>query len=75
MICKGKEKYLFAMSGRAGSIPHPLPLLRHAESVGGGGGGWQAGSCLGILSGERGSLAINSASCNRTYFWRVKSSG
>ncbi len=25
---KGKQKYLFKMHGRAGSAPHPLPLLR-----------------------------------------------
>jgi hypothetical protein len=45
MICKGKEKYLFAMS----PPPPPSSVTRSQW-----GGGWRAGSCLGILSGERG---------------------
>jgi hypothetical protein len=77
MICKGKEKYLFAMSGRAGSVPRPLPPLP-SRGVGGGEGGgeWRAGSCLGILSGEGGILGqVNTVGCNGAYFWRVNSAG
>jgi hypothetical protein len=74
MICKGKEKYLFAMSGRAGSAPRPLPLHRHTEPVGGGG---VAGRVLpGDSERGRGVLwQVNTASCNGAYFWRVNSAG
>jgi hypothetical protein len=54
MICKGKEKYLFAMSGRAGSVPRTLPPPPSHRVGGGKGGEWRAKSCLGILSREGG---------------------
>ncbi len=47
---KGKAPVQYAWVGRAGSLlPPPAPL---AEPW--GGGGWRAGSCLGILSREGG---------------------
>ena len=55
-VKKGKVPVQYAWRvGRAGSLP--LPPLRWRSRVGGGGGeGWLARSCLGILSGEGGSL-------------------
>ncbi len=56
MICEGKERKSTCSGciGEPGQSPAPSPLLRHVEPVGGRGEEWWAGSCLGILSGERG---------------------
>ena len=50
---KGKVPVQYAWVGRAGSLPPPPAPL--AEPW--GGEDWLAGSCLGILSREGGSLA------------------
>jgi hypothetical protein len=76
MICKGKEKYLFAMSKRAGSVSRPLPPPS-SHGVGGGEGGGVAGRVL-LGDSEWGSgvlWKVNTASWNRAYFWQVKSAG
>ncbi len=69
---KRKEKYLFNMRGWAGPAPCPLPPLRW-RSRGGGGEGWRAMSCLGILSGEGGISGKQAASWNGRFFWQVNS--
>jgi hypothetical protein len=51
---KAKVPVQYAWVGRAGSLPPPPAPL--AELLGGG-EGWRAGSSLGILSREGGSLA------------------
>jgi hypothetical protein len=51
-----------AWVGRAGSLPPPPALLAVAELPGGGGEGWRAGSCLGILSREGGISGKQAAS-------------
>ena len=50
---KEKEKYLFNVHRRAGSTPCP-PLPAPLAELWGGGEGWRAMFCLGILSGEGG---------------------
>jgi hypothetical protein len=42
-----------AWAGRVSLLPPPPPSPL-VELLGGGGEGWRAGSCLGILSGEGG---------------------
>jgi hypothetical protein len=45
-----------ALAGLAGPLPPPPSSPLRGADVGGGGGSWRAGSCLGILSGEGGLL-------------------
>ncbi len=51
---KGKVPVQYAWVGRAGSLPPPPAPL--AVPWGGGGEGWRAMSCLGILSREGGNF-------------------
>jgi hypothetical protein len=75
MICKGKEKYLFTMYGRAGPVPLPLPPPALCR-VSGVEGEVAARILPGDSEWERGALwQVNTAGCNRTYFLRVKSAG
>jgi hypothetical protein len=66
--CEGNESKSACSGcmGEPGHSPAPSPLLRCSELLGGG-GGWRAGSCLGILSGEGGFAA----SQYRELKWRL----
>jgi len=67
-----KGKYLFNVRGWAGPAPCPLPPAPLAEPWGGGGGGWQAMSCLGNLERGRGDLwLVILAGHIRVWIWRV----
>jgi hypothetical protein len=66
MICKGKEKYLFAISGQAGSVPRPLPPPPLC-GVSGWGRGGGPGLAWGFWAGKGGSLA----SQYRELQWRL----
>ncbi len=68
---KRKEKYLFNMRGWAGPAPCTLP--RSVGGAVGGGEGWWAESCLGILSREGGISGKKAASWNGRFFWQVNS--
>jgi hypothetical protein len=54
-MCKERKSTCSVCVGGPGRLPAPSPAPL-AEPWGGGGGGWGARSCLGILSGEGGSL-------------------
>ncbi len=69
-----KVRYLFGMRGWAGPAPCSSPPCS-VDGAAGGGGGWRAGSCLGILRGEGGFSGKQAVSWNGGSFWRVKSAG
>ncbi len=66
----GKVPVQCAWVGRAGPLPPPRAPLSEPW---GGGEGWRAGSCLGILSREGGISGKQAASWNGRFFWRVYS--
>ena len=69
---KGKESTCSICVGGPGRLLAPSP--RSVGGAGGGGGeGWRAMSCLGILSREGGISGKQAASWNGRFFWQVNS--